>query len=195
MAENEEVRRRPGGRSARVAAAVHAAVDTLLLEKGLGDFTVADVARVANINPSTIHRRWGSLEAVILDAEATRLNDVSTLPDTGTLRGDLLDYARGVAADISQPGQLAFLQVLVGASDLSAEQRQAPLLRRATKFQAMLDRARDRGEPTLHYTAILDCILAPIYLRYLVGLSVGKPDLELFVERAFTSKQPVCARD
>jgi AcrR family transcriptional regulator len=156
---------------------------------------VADVARHAGINPSSIHRRWGSVEAVILETEATRLNDVSPPPDTGTLRCDLLAYARSVAADITQPGRLAFLQVLIGASELSAEQRQAPLLLRATKFQTMLDRGRERGEPTVDYTAIVDCILAPIYLRYLLGRSVGEPDLELFVERAFTSQQPERARD
>jgi AcrR family transcriptional regulator len=191
MTEKMEVRRRPGGRSARVRAAVHAAVDALLLEKGSGGFTVADVARHAGINPSSIHRRWGSLEAVILDTEATRLTGISPLPDTGTLRSDLLAYARSVAADITQPGRLAFLQALIGASDLSAEQREALLLQRATQFQAMLDRGRERGEPILDYTAIVDCILAPIYLRYLLGLSVGEPDLELFVDRAFTSPQPL----
>ncbi|BBZ80007.1 TetR family transcriptional regulator [Mycolicibacterium anyangense] len=188
MAENVEVRRRPGGRSARVVAAVHEAVDELLVESGPGGFTVADVARRAGINPTSIYRRWGSLEAVILDVEAARLAETAPMPDTGSLRGDLLAYARTAAAEIGRPGRLAFLQALIGAADMTAEQRQSFLIHRAMQFQAMLDRSRDRGEPPMEYTVIVDCILAPIYLRHLLGLGVSDSDLELFVERAFTAK-------
>jgi AcrR family transcriptional regulator len=184
------VRRRPGGRSARVAAAVHEAVDALLTEAGPGGFTVADVARRADVNPTSIYRRWGSLEAVILDVEAARLSDISPLPDTGTLRGDLLTYAHAVAADIARPGRLAFLQALIGARDLSDEKRSAPLLARGEQLQELLDRARDRGEPARDYTAIVDCILAPTYLRYLLGLDIEESDLEVFVERVLASAPP-----
>ncbi|TDO18374.1 TetR family transcriptional regulator [Mycobacterium sp. BK086] len=182
------MRRRPGGRSARVAAAVHEAVDALLVEAGPGGFTVADVARRAGVNPTSIYRRWGSLEAVILDVEAARLSETSPVPDTGTLRGDLLAYARNAAAEITQPGRLAFLQALIGAGDLTAEKRREFLIQRAMQFQDMLDRGRERGEPALDYTVIVDCILAPIYLRHLLGLRVSESDLGLFVERAFTVK-------
>jgi len=181
------VRRRPGGRSARVAEAVFDAVDGLLIDCGPGGFTIADVARRAGVNPTSIYRRWGSVEAIVLEVEASRLTDISPMPDTGTLRGDLLAYARAAAIDIARPGRLAFLQALIGARDLSDEQRSAPLLSRAAQFQSMLDRARDRGEQALDYVAIVDCILAPLYLRYLLGLDVGEPDLELFVERTLTS--------
>lgn len=170
-----------------MAAAVHDAVDTLLTETGPGGFTVADVARRADVNPTSIYRRWGSLEALILDVEAARLSDISPLPDTGTLRGDLLTYARFVAADIARPGRLAFLQALIGARELSGEQRSAPLLARAAELQEVLDRARDRGEPARDFTAIVDCILAPIYLRNLLGAEIEESDLELFVERTLTS--------
>ncbi len=195
MTEDREVRRRPGGRSARVAAAVHEAVDALLVEAGPGGFTVADVARRAGVNPTSIYRRWGSLEAVILDVEAARLTESSPLPDTGTLRGDLLAYARTAAADIAQPGRLAFLQALIGARELSDEQRSAPLLQRAAQFQAMLDRARDRGEPALDFTAIVDCILAPIYLRHLLGLGTDAADFDVFVERTLASTSRCAARE
>jgi AcrR family transcriptional regulator len=181
------VRRRPGGRSARVTAAVYEAVDALLNSCGPGGFTVADVARRAGVNPTSIHRRWGSVEAVVLEIEAARLSEISPLPDSGSLRGDLLGYARTAAADITRPGRLAFLQALISARDVSDEQRSGPLLQRAAELQTMLDRARDRGEPSLHYTAVVDCILAPIYLRYLLGLGIDEPDLHLFVDRTLAS--------
>jgi AcrR family transcriptional regulator len=162
-------------------------VDALLTDCGSASFTVADVARRAGVNPTSIHRRWGSVEAVILEAEAARLTEISPLPDTGSLRGDLLAYARSAANDITRPGQLAFLQALINARDVSLEQRSAPLLQRAAQLQTMLDRALDRGEPSLRYTAVVDCIIAPVYLRYLLGMGIDERDLEMFVDRALTS--------
>jgi AcrR family transcriptional regulator len=187
MAADRAVRRRTGGRSARVTAAVRAAVDELAAEKGAGGFTVSDVARRAGVNPTSIYRRWGTLEALILDVEAARLDRISPLPDTGTVRGDLLAYARSAAADIRKPGGLTFLQALIGAGGLSDEQRMAPLRRRAAQFQTMLDRARDRGEPVVDYTAVVDCILAPIYLRVLTGRGIDDADLAAFVDRVLAT--------
>lgn len=189
VSEPSAVRRRPGGRSARVTASVFDAVDALQAEAEPGGFTVTDVARRAGVNPTSIYRRWGSLEAVILDREAARLDDLSPLPDTGTLRGDLLAYAHTVATDLGLPGRMAFLQALIGATNLGDEQRMAPLRRRAAQFQEMLDRARDRGEPELDYAVVVDCILAPIYLRHLTGYGVDEPDLETFVARALASRR------
>ncbi len=190
MTEHREVRRRPGGRSARVTAAVHQAVDELVTECGPGGFTVADVARRADVNPTSIHRRWGSLAAVILEVEAARLTEISPLPDTGSLRGDLLAYAVNAAADIARPGRLAFLQALIGARDMSAEQRSAPLLERAKQIQTMLDRAIDRGEPSIHFSAVVDCIIAPVYLRYLLGMDLDASDVDQFVDRTVACSTP-----
>jgi AcrR family transcriptional regulator len=187
VVDAQEVRRRPGGRSARVATAVFEAVDALLAESGPGGFTVSDVARRAGVNPTSIYRRWGSLEAVILELEARRLDDTSPLPDTGNLRDDLRSYAQSAAADIAGPGGLAFLQALIGAHELPFEQRFEPLMRRAAQFQTMLDRARDRSEPALDYTVVVDCILAPIYLRVLTGRGYDESDLDTFVQRAMAS--------
>jgi tetracycline repressor-like protein len=107
----------------------------------------------------------------------------------------LLTYARTAAADIARPGGLMFLQALISAHDLSDEQRLAPLLQRAAQIQEMLDRARDRGEPALDYTAVVDCILAPIYLRILIGRGVDAADLESFVERTLRSMPQLTAND
>lgn len=194
MAEERQIQRRPGGRSARVAAAVYEAVDTLLAEVGPGGFTVADVARRAEVNPTSIYRRWGTLEAVILDVETARLTDASPIRATGTLRGDLVAYAHAAVADIARPGGLAFLQALIGAQNLSAEERFAAVSRRGAEIQAVLDRARDRGEPAHDVTAVVDCILAPIYLRFLLGRGIDDADLEAYVDRALVAEPPLRSR-
>jgi hypothetical protein len=124
-----------------------------------------------------------------------RLTEISPLPDTGSLRGDLLAYAKSAAADITRPGRLAFPQALIGARDMSAEQRSAPLLQRVAQIQTMLDRATDRDEPSIHFSAVVDCIIAPVYLRYLLGMGIDEPDFELFVERTLASSTPPTRTD
>src|SRR6516162_5631143 len=116
----EEVRRRTGGRSARVVAAVHDAVNDLVAQRNPREVTVAEIAERAGVNPTSIYRRWGSLEALVLDVETARLPPI---PDTGTLRGDLLAFAANAATDIARPGGLAFLHAVIGVKEESEPQR------------------------------------------------------------------------
>ena len=180
-----EVQRRPGGRSARVVAAVHAAVNELLTDGNTGEITVSEIAERAGVNPTSIYRRWGTLEALMLDVEEARVEVRSPIPNTGTLRGDLLAYARQAAREISLPGGMAFLRAVLAVRQSGDTQHDGPLRKRAGQLQAMLDRASDRGEPAPALNDVLDCILAPIYLRAIFG--AGKPreeHLALFVDRA-----------
>ena len=180
-----EIRRRTGGRSARVVAAVHDAVNDLVAQKNPRQVTVAEIAERAGVNPTSIYRRWGTLEALVLDVEVARLRVSSPIPDTGTLRGDLLAFAANAANEITRPGGLAFLQAVIDVREESEPQRSAPLRERGAQIQAMLDRAVDRGEPALNQTDVYDCILAPIYLRTLFGVGgLTKARLAAFVERA-----------
>jgi AcrR family transcriptional regulator len=188
VAETRAVQRRPGGRSARVVAAVHDAVNQLMANADAAQITVSEIAERAGVNPTSIYRRWGTLESLILDVEATRLAISAPMPNTGTLRGDLLTYATQAATDIARPGGLAFLQAVLRARDSSVAQPTAPLRNRAAQIQAMLDRAGDRGERALRYIDVLDCILAPIYLRTLFGIGPDAADLATFVERALTQR-------
>ncbi len=179
-----EVQRRPGGRSARVVAAVHAAVNELVADGNPGDITVSEIAERAGVNPTSIYRRWGTLEALVLDVEEARVEVKSPIPNTGTLRGDLLAYARQVAREITRPGGMAFLRAVLAVRQ-SNDGSLGPLRKRAAQLQTMLDRATDRGESAPPLNDVLDCILAPIYSRAIFG--AGKPrdsELALFVDRA-----------
>jgi AcrR family transcriptional regulator len=113
---DERQRARPGGRSARVRAAVHQAVTDLISERGYGAFTVGDVAARAGVADSSIYRRWGSLENLLSDVVLTRLNTRSPMPDTGSLAGDLRAYAANVAREITGPDGLALLRLAVRAT-------------------------------------------------------------------------------
>ena len=169
--------RRSGGRSARVRSAVHAAVTELLADPDT-ELTVAAVAARAGVHATSVYRRWGTLEALVLDVAVARVSDASPMPDTGNLRADLLAYAHQAARDLAEPDGLAFLRAVISTPQATVETgphpRPAPeagfLAARGAQIQAMLDRAAGRGEPSLHYTDVLDVVLAPLYLRVLFGL-------------------------
>ncbi|MFC7643419.1 TetR/AcrR family transcriptional regulator [Streptosporangium lutulentum] len=143
----EQPARRPGGRTARVRAAVHQAVVDLLGEEEWDDLSIALVADRSGVHQTTIYRRWGTLAALIDDVVTERLTSSSPVADTGTLRGDLEAYAVQVAEDVASPLGAVFLRAaMVGTRAEGEEQpRQIYLLERGMQLQAMLDRARDRG--------------------------------------------------
>ncbi|MEU3503991.1 TetR/AcrR family transcriptional regulator [Streptomyces hundungensis] len=177
---NEQQRaRRPGGRSARVAAQVHRAVTDLIGERGYGNFAVGDVAARAGVADSSIYRRWGGLETLLTEVVLTRLNAQSPMPDTGSLDGDLRTYAAQVAREITGPDGPAVLHLAVALSSSGQQGMQAGAALRAERtrqLQSMLDRARERGEPAPDALDVLDHVLAPMYIRVLFGMVPLTPD-------------------
>ncbi|MEU6393672.1 TetR/AcrR family transcriptional regulator [Streptomyces sp. NPDC046939] len=185
MSESERSRR-PGGRSARVAAQVHQAVTDLVNERGYGNFTVRDIATRAGVADSSVYRRWGSLEALLSDVTLSRLNAQSPMPDTGSLDGDLRTYAANVAREITGPDGLALLRLafaLSGTGEDGVRARDALRAERTRQLQSMLDRAHDRGENPPDALDFLDHVLAPMYIRVLFGMGLTPDYVDDLVDR------------
>jgi AcrR family transcriptional regulator len=178
---------RPGGRSARVRAAVHQAVTDLVAERGYGTFTVGEVAARAGVADTSIYRRWGTLEALVTDVALAWLTSNSPVPDTGSLEGDLRAYAAKVARDITGPEGLAVLRLLIALSNAGEAGRQARdqfLAERGRQLRGMLERARARGEHPPQGLEVVDHILAPLYIRTLFGAGPLTPAyLDSLVDR------------
>jgi AcrR family transcriptional regulator len=170
--------RRPGGRSARVRTAVHQAVTELIAERGYGTFAVAEVAARAGVADTSIYRRWGTLEALLMDVTVSRLTERSPMPDTGSLAGDLRSFAAKVAADVTGSDGLALLRTVVTAlaGPDGESVRDRFLAVRSEQLQGVLDRARARGEDAPDVLEVLDGVLAPIYVRVLFGVVPLSPD-------------------
>ena len=86
-----------GGRSrdeAREQAILEAAID-LLAEVGYEAMSIEGVAVRAKSSKATIYRRWPGKAELVADAIRRRSEPIlEDLPDTGSLRGDLLALAR-----------------------------------------------------------------------------------------------------
>jgi AcrR family transcriptional regulator len=98
----------------------------LLVEEGFAGLTMEGVAARAGVAKTTVYRRWDSKAALIIDAFLRGGRDPQVAPDTGTLRGDLVEMLRAFLHMVQTRGEL--VQALV------AEQRRHPEL--AETFRA-----------------------------------------------------------
>ncbi len=176
---------RPGGRSARVRDAVHEAV-VELLAAGEIDAAIPKIAERAGVNPTSIYRRWGSRDHLLLDAAVTRLRATSPIPDTGSLRGDLAGWAEGVERAMRDSRGQILLRALVAT--MAPDQEPVEYLRaRGDDLQAALDQAAARGEAVPTVDEVLDFVLAPLYLRVLFRRPVEPGTGARLVERLLTA--------
>src|SRR6266700_2043671 len=84
--ESAGVRRRPGGRSARVQAAVFVATIQLLQEKGYEALSFATVAERAGVHETSLYRRWKTKEQLVINAISGQVAQNIPVPDTGAFR-------------------------------------------------------------------------------------------------------------
>lgn len=112
--EPSDRRNRPGGRAARVVAAVHAATVELLLARGYDEVGIPAIAEAAKINSTSIYRRWTSKEELVLDVALRWAGTEVTVPDTGTLANDLALLLRPIADVLASPFGEGLLRALIG---------------------------------------------------------------------------------
>ena len=97
MSDTEQARRPGRPRSAAADAAIARATLELLLEGGYGGLTMEQVRARAGVGKATLYRRHGSKQELVADA-IRHLNQPIPLPDTGSVREDILAVARSVMA-------------------------------------------------------------------------------------------------
>jgi AcrR family transcriptional regulator len=165
---------RPGGRSARVRAAVHRAVQELLAEDRSDPVTIPAVAARAGVHPTTLYRRWHSLAALLADVASSRFSGDIVVPDTGTLRGDLERWVTDVATDLGDPDVLAIMRAAVGAG--GQEGSCACVADRHAQLAAMLERERMRGGGVPDLERAADALLGPLYYRAIFTDQPVRPD-------------------
>lgn len=155
---------RPGGRSARVRSAVHAAALELMQTHSWEELSVPLVAEASGVHQATIYRRWGSMSALLNDVVNQWSATTASLPDTGSLPEDLHIYAAAVATSLRN-GNIPLILRAVVMDIHPGERRQASpaYAERERQLQAMLDQAEQRGEPVPTLAELLELVVAPLY--------------------------------
>jgi AcrR family transcriptional regulator len=177
---------RPGGRSARNKAAVYEAAAALLAERGHEAVTMTDIAERAGMAATSLYRRWGDARALMMEVAVDKLMRERPLPDTGSLRGDLLAWARPIATSLASRAGSSFFQAVIATTTPAGADgslRRAALNRRSEQMELMLERARRRGEKPPDVAELLDYVLAPLYMRALFGRPLSKAVADRLVDR------------
>ena len=120
----------------------------LLQEEGYDGLTVDAVAAGARASKATVYRRWPTKAELVLAAFIEGVRQVAVAPETGTLRGDLLQVGE-VICDQARTHGSTMRAVLVEASRnpaLNDVMQHQFLDQRKALFKHILGQAVDRGE-------------------------------------------------
>lgn len=176
-----DVRRRPGGRAARVRAAVIDATNELLQDHGLTGLKVSEVARRAQVNETSIFRRWGTRENLVIDALLADAAEQLPVPDNGNVRDDLIAYATSLAKYLTSPAGNALDRTLASAGDDPATQQLRDQYWDARYAQSgqIAARAVERGElpEGTNPRFVLEMLVAPLHFRIVLTREPLEPDL------------------
>ncbi|MCU1287469.1 MAG: transcriptional regulator, partial [Acidobacteriales bacterium] len=108
--------------------------------------TIEGIARAANVNRTTIYRRWPSKGALLLAVIEPLLERFDHDPDTGSLGGDLLALMLMIGENVALPEGQAVRRAVGSTSDELKELVDVVNDRALGAFRRAFDRARDRGE-------------------------------------------------
>jgi AcrR family transcriptional regulator len=177
---------RPGGRTARVRESVLAAVLATLAETDYHDLTVEQVAQRAGVAKTTVYRRWGNVDGLILDLMRDQSARRVPAPDTGDLDQDMRALARGIVEIYRDPAVKAMITSMVAAAVHLPEARRTLsefFITRITEMGIIAERAVRRGElPAGTDTVeVIRMMSAPFYHRMFI---TGEPVDEAVADRS-----------
>ena len=154
-------------------AAALAATLAELADRGYSGLTLERIAQRAGVHKTTLYRRWGSREDLVLEAMLERAGEHISIPNTGSLRADLLELARTAAANAASP-EVAEMARAVAAQSPRDDRLAAASGRfwreRLEMDGVIVERAITRGEAAAETDPrlVIEAVVAPIHLRLLL---------------------------
>ena len=147
---SEPVRRRRHGKQLE-SELLTAAWDELV-EVGYARLTMGSIAGRAHTSEPVLYRRWANKDQLVLAAiEHHRNANPIAVPDTGTLRGDLLAYltavSEGLAGFFAIAAAAAFSGLLADTGLTPSQAREKVMdAQRPPRVRTIYQQAHDRGE-------------------------------------------------
>jgi AcrR family transcriptional regulator len=184
---------RPGGRTARVRAAVLEAAQDELVEHGFHGLTMDQVAAKAGVGKTTVYRRWGSTPGLVADLMNELADQSQPHADTGGVEGDLRANALAVLTAITDGRLGATFQAVIAAAtcdEQAAEALRAFYPRRIEEWAKVVRLAVERGElpPGTDGGEVIRAVSAPLYYRLVVTREPVTPqDAERAVARTLAA--------
>jgi AcrR family transcriptional regulator len=170
-----EAGKRGRPRSEEVGRAILRAAAGLLAERGLPGMSIEEVAARAGVGKATIYRRWNSKGALALDAFLAEFQGQQPLPNTGSLRGDLLRAIRAWVRAVTRTNAGPMLAGLIAEAqhdeELARAWRERVIEPLRARHKIMIEHAIARGEvpPDTDGDVVLDLFFGAAYHRLLQG--------------------------
>ncbi|MGW7429500.1 TetR/AcrR family transcriptional regulator [Streptomyces sp. NPDC054861] len=184
---------RPGGRTAKVRAAVLAATEDALAGAGFHALNMDHVAAAAGVGKTTVYRRWGSPVGLVTDLLRDMADRSLPASDTGSLAGDLRANATLVRHTLTDPRMGAVFRAVIAAA--ACDEECAAALNgfyraRLEEWAPVVERAAARGEVPAGTDGLelLRAVSAPLYYRFMITREpLGADDAERAVTAALTA--------
>ena len=159
----------------RESAILRATYD-LLAECGYQGLRVDAVAARAQASKATLYRHWPTKAGLVIDAVKFCKAATEDLPDTGSLRGDLVAWFTDMATLMSgdQGPILAGLFAALQTEPEFAAEMRAMRESKAAYAEAICSRALERGEikPGFHAELVDEIVPAMMFMR---AFALGEP--------------------
>ena len=188
-AEVAEAERRAGRpRSAEADRAILDAAIELFIELGWDALTVEGVAARAGVGKATVYRRYATKLDLVMAATARLGERKGPVPDTGSVRDDLLGLARGYRRMLTATDSGRAIPLMMAAKARCEELHRAHagyVGERMGASSAVITRAVLRGELPEGTDAqlVVEMIMGPLLHRaYVTGLPIGDAYLERLVD-------------
>lgn len=144
----------------------------MLAEHGAERLSIAEVAARADVHETSIYRRWKTREGLIVAAMLAHSEQMLPVPDTGSLRADLIAYAASMVRMVNSPLGERLIRAMAATEDSPdlAGMRGEFWNTRLDSAGIMIDRAVARGElATAPDTRlVLEVLLAPVHFQVLL---------------------------
>jgi AcrR family transcriptional regulator len=185
-------------REARADRAILAAALDLMAERGVHELRMDDVAARAGVGKAAIYRRYRSKEALVADAVAALVSEI-TVPDTGSTRADLLALMRDAVevytGSVAARAMPSLVETMSRNPELAEAVRDRFLAGRRAALREVLGRGIERRDlaADLDLEFALDVLAGPLFYRLLITggpideeLAEGVADL---IMRGFAPKE------
>ncbi len=178
------------GQMKRTRERVLAATAELISETGYSGITIEQIARRSGVARSTIYRHWDNLPEIAMAAFRRSLGTGLDIPDTGSVREDLVLYYQALAKQLQTGAWRTVVPAMLQAR--LQDQLFAALLftwtdRWRNELAAILDAGAARGEipPVDNIHDVLDPVVGGIYYRLLF---TNRPRTDAATVRAWVDR-------
>jgi AcrR family transcriptional regulator len=173
--------------------AVLTAAYELLTQAGFSGVTVDAVSERSGVAKTTIYRHWPSRSALLMDA-CSKLGTKPEIPDTGSLKGDLMEIGTYIATQLRTASWPAALPSIIDAAERDpelAELHSSMHRARMGGLRTVIERGQARGELSSrrNVAEMIASIMGPLFYRrwfsreplndhfvkYIVETAVGDP--------------------